>query len=137
MGAHQEVLHPYPTNWKLCLCTEKVIRKLAFGHLAFENDILLCDSTYNISMRLLPEMSDSQRHTFFQTYNGTLLPEVCSHSLEHVALHYEDGGVHSFSSFWNTVQEGRYSYCASPDGNKVKFVVADYLAVEVCINMAV
>ena len=116
---------------------EKVIRKLAFGHLAFENDILLCDSTYNISMRLLLEMSDSQRYTFFQPYNGTLLPEVCSHGLEHVVLHYEDGGVHSFSSFWNTVQEGRYSYCASPDGNKVKFVVADYLAVEVCINMAV
>ena len=102
-----------------------------------QSDMLLCDSTYNFSMRLLPEMSDSQRHTFFQPYNGTLLPEVYSHGLEHVVLHYEDGCVHSFSSFWNTVQEGRYSYCASPDGNKVKFVVADYLAVEVCINMAV
>ncbi len=79
----------------------------------------------------------TQRHTFFQPYNGTLLPEVCSHGLEHVVLHYEDGCVHSFSSFWNTVQKGRYSYCASPDGNMVKFVVADYLAVEVCINMAV
>ena len=26
---------------------------------------------------------------------------------------------------------------ASPDGDKVKFVIADYFAVEVCINMAV
>lgn len=116
---------------------EKVIRKLAFGHLAFENDILLGDSTYIISMWLLPEMSDLQRHAFFQPYKGSLLPEVCSHGLEHIVLHYEDRCVQSISSYWIPVQEGRYSYCVSPDGDKVKFVIADYFAVEVCINMAV
>ena len=110
---------------------ERVIRKLAFGHLAFENDMLLWDSTYNISMWLLPEMSNSQRHTFFRPYKGSMLPEMCSHGLEHIVLHYEDDCVHSFSSYWNSVQESRYSYCVSPDSNKVKFVIADYLAVEV------
>lgn len=39
--------------------SEKVIRKLAYGHLAYENDSLSWDSTYNISMWLLPEMSNA------------------------------------------------------------------------------
>ena len=39
-----------------------------------------------------------------------------------------------FAAPWVIVQEGRYAYCVSPDSNKVKFVIADYLAVEVSIN---
>lgn len=112
---------------------EKVIRKLAFGHLAYENDTISWDSTYNISMWLLPEMSDSQKKTFFQKYNGVLLPEVSSHGLEHVVLCSMDNDDNSFSSPWITVQEGRYAYCVSPDSDRVKFIIADFLTVEVRI----
>lgn len=113
---------------------EKVIRKLAFGHLAFENDTLSWDSTYKISMWLLSGMSDTQKSLFFQPFNGSLLPEVCSHALDHVVLHYENGEVQSFSSHWIVVQKNRYSYCVSPESNMVKFVIADYLAVEVRVD---
>lgn len=112
---------------------EKVMRKLAYGHLAFENNTLFWDSTYNIARWLLPEMSDSQKKTFFQTYKGFLLPEVSSRGLEHIVLHSENNDEQSFSSPWITVQEGRYAYCVSPDSNRVKFIIADFLAVEVQI----
>ena len=35
------------------------------------------------------------------------------------------------------VQDGRYRYCVSPDSTKVKFVIAEYLAVEVSIGDSV
>lgn len=115
---------------------EKVIRKLAYGHLAFENDILPWDNTYTISMRLLSEMSDCQKQLFFQPYKGSVLPEVCSHALDHVMLYYEDDGNLSFYSYWNIIQQNRYGYCVSPEGNKVKIIIANFLAVEVHIDMA-
>ena len=113
---------------------EKIICKLAYGHLAYENDSLLWDSTYDISMWLLPKMSDAQKHSFFEPYTGTILPEVCSHGLSHIALHYGEDGMNSCSSCWITVQKNRYSYCVSPDSNKVKFIIADFLAAEVQIT---
>ena len=84
---------------------------------------------------LLSEMSDSQRDDFFRTYRGELLPKVCSHGLEHVMLCYEADGLYSFLSHWVTIQKGRYRYCVSPNGNIVKFVIAEFLAVEVNIKM--
>ena len=114
---------------------EKVFRKLAFGHLAYENDTLAWDSLYSIDIHLLSEMSDSQREDFFRPYRGELLPEVCSHGLEHVMLCYEDDGSYSYLSSWVTIQEGRYRYCVSPNGNIVKFVIAEFLAVEVNIEI--
>lgn len=80
-------------------------------------------------------MSDSQRDDFFRPYRGELLPEVCSHGLEHVMLCWEDGHLDSFISPWILIQEGRYRYCVSPSGNIVKFVIAEFLAVEVNIEM--
>ena len=45
----------------------------------------------------------------------------------------ENNDEQSFSSPWITIQEGRYAYCVSPDSNRVKFIIADFLAVEVQI----
>lgn len=112
---------------------ENVIHKLAFGHLAYENDSLSWDSTYSYSMWLLPEMADSQKYLFFEPYEMTLLPEVGSHSLNHIMFVCDDSGIQSVYSRWNMVQENRYSYCVSPDSNRVKFIIANYLAVEVQI----
>ena len=54
---------------------KKVFRKLAFGHLAYENDTLAWDSPYRIDIHLLSEMSDSQRDDYSRPYRGELLPE--------------------------------------------------------------
>lgn len=67
-------------------------------------------------------------------YRGNLLSEVYSHGLEHVMLCYEDDGSYSYLSPWITIQEGRYRYCVSPNGNIVKLVIAEYIAVEVRIG---
>ena len=111
-----------------------VIRKLAFGHMAFENNHLTWNSALCFSMWLVREMRESQRTTFFKPYTGDLVPEVSSHSLEHILLSDNTDIVMQFAAPWVIVQEGRYAYCVSPDSNKVKFVIADYLAVEVSIN---
>lgn len=49
---------------------KKVFRKLAFGHLAFENDTLAWDSPYSIGIHLLSEMSDSRKNDFLRPYRG-------------------------------------------------------------------
>lgn len=112
---------------------KNVLRKLAYGHLAYENDTLSWDSTFNISMWLLPEMSDIQKQSFLEPYIGDILPEVGSRSLEHIVLNYINDEERVFYSSWITVQKNRYSYCVSPDSNRVKFIIADYLAAEVQI----
>lgn len=111
-----------------------VIRKLAFGHLAFENNHLTWNSTLCFSMWLVPEMRESQRTTFFKSFTGDLLPEVSSHSLEHILFFRNANNEIQYAAPWVIVQEGRYAYCVSPDSNKVKFVIADHLAVEVSIS---
>lgn len=116
---------------------KKVFRKLAFGHLAFENDTLTWESPYSIRIKLLSEMSDSQRECFFRPYRGELLPEVCSHGLEHIMLCYEDDHLHSYISPWIIIQENRYRYCLSPNSKMVKFIVAEFLAVEVRIELTI
>lgn len=114
---------------------KKVFRKLAFGHLAYENDTLTWESSYRIDIHLLSEMSDSQRECFFRPYKSEFLPEVCSHSLDHVIVRCEDGYLDSCISPWIPIQEGRYVYCVSSDGSIVKFVIAEFLAVEVNIEI--
>lgn len=114
---------------------ERVIHKLAFGHLAYENDMLLWDSSCNISMWLLPEMSYSQKQLFLKPYFGDILPEVGSRNLlNNNVLISGNNEECIFLSKWITVQENRYSYCVSPESNRVKFIIADYLAAEVHIK---
>ena len=36
---------------------------------------------------------------------------------------------------WITIHEGRYRYCVSPNGNIVKYVIAEVLALEVNIEI--
>lgn len=113
---------------------ERVIHKLAFGHLAYENDMLFWDSSCNISMWLLSEMSNSQKQLFFKPYIGDMLPEVGSRNLlNNIVLIPENNEECTFLSKWITAQENRYSYCVSPESNRVKFIIADYLAAEVHI----
>lgn len=107
---------------------ERVIRKLAFGHLAYENENLLFDVEYNIlKCKALPDMKVTERDMFETPYIDNLLPEVGSRALEKCLI--LNGSINL--SRWNIVQPNRYRYCTSADGYKVKFVIAEYLAVEV------
>ena len=114
---------------------ERVIHKLAFGHLAYENDMLSWDSSCDISIWLLPEMFALQKQLFFKPYSGEILPEVGSRNLSNnIVLIHDNNEECTFLSRWITTQENRYSYCVSPESNRVKFLIADYLAAEVYIT---
>lgn len=107
---------------------ERIIRKLAFGHLAFENETLLFNAEFNIlKCQILSNMSTKERDSFEMPYIDTLLPEVGSRALENCVL---ISGSTNFSP-WQIVQPQRYRYCTSAEGHKVKFVIAEYLAIEV------
>lgn len=64
----------------------------------------------------------------------TFLREVGSRALQKSLFLVIDDGNHKgmkHLSQWEVVQKGRYRYCTSNESNKVKFVIAEYLAVEV------
>lgn len=112
----------------------RVMRKLAFGHLAYYNETLAFDSDFLVSMKLLEQMNDSERKSFEQPYLNDFVPEVGSRALQKSLFFIVEDGTHKsikHLSQWETVQEERYRYCTSSEGNKVKFVIAEYLAVEV------
>lgn len=112
-----------------------VFRKLAFGHLAYLNEALAIDSNYHVSMMLLDKMSEGERILFEREYCSTVLPEVGSRTLQQNMVIFDDSSPELYShSKWNVVQEGRYRYCTSNEGDKVKFVIAEYLAVEVDVK---
>ena len=107
-----------------------VFRKLAFGHLAYLNDKLAMDSNFQVSMKLLEQMTNRDRSRFEIPYCSNMLPEVGSRILQQNVI-FADGLSSRIYSLWNVVQTGRYRYCTSNEGNKVKFVIAEYLAIEV------
>lgn len=116
---------------------ERVIRKLAFGHLAFFNEMIAFDYNCQIKIRLLDQMNENDRNAFELEYFSDLLPEVGSRALlNNLILVTDENNIRSVKSIsqWQVVQDGRYRYCTSNDGNKVKFVIAEYLAIEVMIE---
>lgn len=112
---------------------KSVFRKLAFGHLAYQNETLAMDSNYQVSMMLLDKMNKEERCIFELPYSSVVLPEIGSRTLQQEIILYDDSSTKLFTK-WNIVQDGRYRYCTSSEGNKVKFVIAEYLAVEVEIK---
>lgn len=110
-----------------------VFRKLALGHLAYLNEKLSLDSDFLISMRLLEQMTDKERENFEIPYCSNILPEVGSRIIRQNVI-FADGLSLRIYSQWNVVQTGRYRYCTSNEGNKVKFVIAEYLAIEVVLK---
>lgn len=81
-------------------------------------------------MWLLENMSKPLLNDFEKPYSGDVVPEVGSNSLSRIQVGLDDSTI---CSSWIVVQNGRYRYCVSPDSTKVKFVIAEYLAVEVSL----
>ena len=109
---------------------ELVMYKLAFGHLAYENNSINWDSEYKVDMWVLENMSKPLLNDFEMPYCGEVVPEICSNCSYNILVGFDDSINYSD---WIVVQDGRYRYCVSPDSTKVKFVIAEYLAVEVSI----
>jgi len=116
---------------------ERVIYKLAYGHLAYENSSLNWDSEHETNMWFLETMPKTLLEEFDKPYvGGDIVPEIGSNCFS------KNGGFHIYVGLsehfcccdWIIVQEGRYRYCVSPDSTKVKLVIAEYLAAEVSIT---
>lgn len=114
---------------------EQVIRKLAYGHLAYENNTISLMSEYTIHVMEINRMPDEQRRIFEKPYLGNISPEVgCNALLKEGCFSVIEGEYDSFfCNQWVPIQKGRYRYCVSPDSTMVKFVIAEFLAIEVCI----
>lgn len=85
-------------------------------------------------MRILDQLNENERKDFELPYASDLLPDVGSRALENSTFIIIEDGEHKKITIlpqWQVVQEGRYRYCTSNEGNKVKIVIAEYLAVEV------
>lgn len=110
---------------------ERVIRKLAFGHLAYENESLFFSNDFTIlTCKVISQMTQQERHCFEEPYVDSLLPEVGSRALNDCFMI----GNSMCVSAWQIVQTNRYRFCTSLDGGRVKFVISEYLAVEVRVN---
>lgn len=115
----------------------KVFRKLAFGHLAYMNERVAIDSDFTVTMYLIHAMTAEQRTKFEKSYTSTFLPEVGSRMFAQVPIiipQEESNKKIICSSSWQIIQEGRYRYCTNAKGDKVKIVIAEYLAIEVSVE---
>lgn len=105
---------------------QKVVMKLARGHVAFEEYPRLSEpASVNFVPLLL--MSPETRCRFESGYDGSpLLPEVGSRALGRIA---QDAS----GSVWVDVQPGRYRYALTADstGVSVRLVIREYLACSV------
>lgn len=100
---------------------DRVLRKLAQGHAAWELTLPALGEPTRSSAVPLVCMSDSQRAVFEMPPSATLWPELGSRAF-YRAVKGGDSG-------WQIVQTGRYRYCVDQDaGLQVRIVVSEYLA---------
>lgn len=107
---------------------ERVILKLAQGHVAYQ----LCQPQFEeprrISIMPLVEMSDKERQTFETLPDETVFPEIGGRVFISVA---EDSSQYAVNG-WFVVQDGRYRYAVTwSQGIGVRMVLSEYLACEV------
>jgi hypothetical protein len=110
---------------------DNVIRKLARGHFAFEQNEPQIEEPSKIFATPLCAMSHDVRRDFEQLENvGRLCgwPEAGSRAMIRLA----EGSVDGYP--WIVVQPGRYRYLVATDASFVRIVIAEYLASEVQWN---
>lgn len=131
----QVVFHPEVDR------VQRVVRKLAAGHAAYELSRVVRRPPSTIAWWPLTMMTGEQRTNFDAPHVPCLLGEVGSRGLQRLLMTQvvlEDGSgnrqsVGIFTNDWVEVQEGRYRFLAIDDveGLKVKLVLSEYLACEV------
>ena len=111
---------------------KKVVLKLARGHLACELNVFHFEQPDFLEIVPFVNMSEEEFITFNSvSINNLLLPELGSRAFTSM-LKTMDFGWNS----WRVIQENRYRYRVeqSQQGDKVQFVLSEYLACTVIWN---
>jgi hypothetical protein len=103
-----------------------VVLKLARGNLAFELNVFHFEDPSFLEFKPLVAMTEEERAAFESLPGGgsVLYPEIGSRAF--ISMWKSDLGWND----WREVQPGRYRYRVeqSYDGDKVQFVISEYLA---------
>ncbi len=111
---------------------EKVITKLAKGHVKYEFGEPQINKPNYIEYIPLANLNNEQLDRFLEVENSSIevAPEIGSRAFNRVFATNEEELV---QEKWIEVQKGSYSYLIEEfwNGKKVKFVISEFLAVEV------
>ena len=102
---------------------ERVVVKIARGHMVFELGQAICDPPVAVDVYPLQLLSDREREKFEDATHAAW-PEVGSRWMQRIAI--GECGING----WLDVQPGVYRF-AIPDGSTVRMVFREYLAAEV------
>lgn len=107
-----------------------VVVKLARGHAAFEMNEPRLDDPTSVGFTPLVTMAPDQRRAFeHEEAELGIWPEVGSRAMSRLLVAGDD----AFEEGWLLVQEERYRYrVLQDDGFRVKLVIREYLAAEIC-----
>lgn len=116
---------------------EKIITKLARGHLNYHLSFLQFDEPTYIETLPLAEMSEEVFNDFnFSENNGLpeILPEIGTRDFLLTFMSLKKKQIYNYQD-WHVVQNGRYRYRITQDnGNIVQIVLSEYLACTVVWN---
>ncbi len=108
---------------------EKIITKLAKGHLKFENsEPQLVDPT-SIVFKSVHSMNEKEKKKFFAPTVFDKAPEVGSRGLQNILIGQDNDVI----SQWTLVQDGTYEYMVSVTlgVETVRILIWNYLVIEV------
>lgn len=107
---------------------ERVLIKLARGHLAYELCLPRLESPLCVQCAPIQSLDEAGATTFLSAQPTPFWPEIGSRSF--IRACYRFPGPRADE--WCVVQEGRYQYLVSQaDGDFVRILISDYLACEV------
>lgn len=108
---------------------EKIMIKLAKGHLKFENSEPQFENPTSIVFKSLHEMQENEEEDFFSFSRLDKITEVGSRGSQNMLIVNRQHAL----SHWIIVQEGAYQYIVSETGGvkMVRILIWNYLAIEV------
>jgi len=105
---------------------KRILKKLALGHLLYEESEPIEGEPAIVACKTLPEMTESEREDFESLSPSNLFPEMGSRSMQRMLIVEK-----SCYNDWVEVQENRYRYLTARLPFRVRIVFSEYLAAEV------
>lgn len=106
---------------------EKIFKKLALGHLVYQNNESLHEAKFHVDFGLLEKMTTKVRENFEAQYLLEKAPEVGSRAM--MQMMFIDNAP---STPWHTVQEEIYRYMTSTS-DEMKIVIREFLWARVSV----
>jgi hypothetical protein len=107
---------------------QKVLLKLARGHMAYELSLPRLEEPEVVNIWPLPQMAGDELEKFIRPQATNLWPEIGSRAFIRAIQSYPAPSQDP----WRVVQPNRYSYLVSQaQGDFVRLLIGDYLAVEI------